>query len=213
MDSSRGCKQRTRPKHRGIRSEQRRPRNPEESEPLPEPVLWEISQCRYAAVCPLHCPATLFVSKSGFGATRPFPRASTNVGSHDASCPGEDRGARGYQDDPRALARDCRRRTHMLGSRCKETGISATYGGPSPYTAIGTVCNLASRLCAEAKDAQILVSSRIAEAVDAIARLEDLGNLDLKGLRRPVAAYNVAQNTTTADAHPHLTVVENESGA
>src|SRR2546430_13201621 len=34
----------------------------------------------------------------------------------------------------------------------------------SGYTAIGTVCNLAARLCAEAKDGQILISSRIAEA-------------------------------------------------
>jgi adenylate cyclase len=61
----------------------------------------------------------------------------------------------------------------------------------SGYTAIGTVCNLAARLCAEAKDGQILVSSRIAEAVAAVVRLEDLGNLELKGLRRPVAASNV----------------------
>jgi adenylate cyclase len=53
----------------------------------------------------------------------------------------------------------------------------------SGYTAIGTVCNLAARLCAEAKDGQILVSSRIAEAVKAVARLEDLGNLELKGLK------------------------------
>jgi adenylate cyclase len=32
----------------------------------------------------------------------------------------------------------------------------------SGYTAIGTVCNLAARLCAEAKDGQILISSRVA---------------------------------------------------
>ena len=51
----------------------------------------------------------------------------------------------------------------------------------SGYTAIGTVCNLAARLCAEAKDGQILVSSRIAEVVEAVARLEALGNLELKG--------------------------------
>jgi class 3 adenylate cyclase len=57
------------------------------------------------------------------------------------------------------------------------------------YTAMGTVCNFAARLCAEAKDGQILISSRIAEAVEAVARLEDLGNLELKGLRRPVAAF------------------------
>jgi len=77
----------------------------------------------------------------------------------------------------------------------------------SGYTAIGTVCNLAARLCAEAKDGQILVSSRIAEAVKAVARLEDLGNLELKGLRRPVAAFNVVQSTSAADARPNLTVV------
>jgi len=63
----------------------------------------------------------------------------------------------------------------------------------SGYTAIGTVCNLAARLCAEAKDGQILVSSRIAGAVEGVARLEDLGNLELKGLSRPVAAFNVTE--------------------
>jgi class 3 adenylate cyclase len=63
----------------------------------------------------------------------------------------------------------------------------------SGYTAIGTVCNLAARLCAEAKDGQILVSSRIAEAVEAVARLDDLGSLELKGLRRPVAAFDVTE--------------------
>jgi len=77
----------------------------------------------------------------------------------------------------------------------------------SGYTAIGTVCNLAARLCAEAKDGQILVSSRIAEAVEAVARLEDLGNLELRGFRRPVAAFNVVQSTSTPDARPNLTVV------
>ena len=49
----------------------------------------------------------------------------------------------------------------------------------SGYTAIGTVCNLAARLCAEAKDGQILVSSRIAGAVEAVVKFEDLGNLEL----------------------------------
>jgi class 3 adenylate cyclase len=35
-----------------------------------------------------------------------------------------------------------------------------TFSERAGYTAIGTVCNLAARLCAEAKDGQILVSSR-----------------------------------------------------
>ena len=60
--------------------------------------------------------------------------------------------------------------------------------------------NLASRLCDEAKDGQILVSSRIAEAVEAVAKLEDLGNLELRGLRRPVAVFNVVQSISAADA-------------
>ena len=83
----------------------------------------------------------------------------------------------------------------------------------SGYTAIGTVCNLAARLCAEAKDGQILVSSRVAGAVGAVARLEDLGNLELKGLHRPVAAFNVVQSINSADARPNLTVVAKGPGA
>jgi class 3 adenylate cyclase len=70
----------------------------------------------------------------------------------------------------------------------------------SGYTAIGTVCNLAARLCAEAKDGQILVSSRVAGAVETIARLDDLGNLEVKGLSRPVAAFNVTEPVSGAPA-------------
>ncbi|MGD9614110.1 MAG: GAF domain-containing protein [Alphaproteobacteria bacterium] len=60
------------------------------------------------------------------------------------------------------------------------------------YTAIGTVCNLAARLCAEAGDGQILVSRRVAAAVEDIVRLEEVGDLALKGLMQAVAVYNVA---------------------
>ena len=77
----------------------------------------------------------------------------------------------------------------------------------SGYTAIGTVCNLAARLCDEAKDGQILVSGRVAAAVGAVAKLEDLGTLELKGLSRPVAAFNVARSSGEAKARPNLTVV------
>ena len=83
----------------------------------------------------------------------------------------------------------------------------------SGYTAIGTVCNLAARLCAEAKDGQILISSHVARAVEGVATLEDLGNLELRGLRRPVAAFNVVQSTSAAAARPNLTVVARGPGA
>jgi adenylate cyclase len=60
------------------------------------------------------------------------------------------------------------------------------------YTAIGTVTNLAARLCGEARDGQILLSKRVATAVEATVTLEEIGNLALKGLSQAVAVYNVA---------------------
>src|SRR5277367_4409360 len=72
----------------------------------------------------------------------------------------------------------------------------------SGYTAIGTVCNLAARLCAEAKDRQILISGRVAAAVEAAVPLEDLDSLALKGLGRPVSAFNVSLGAS----HPALRV-------
>ena len=65
------------------------------------------------------------------------------------------------------------------------------FEGRMDYTAIGTVSNLAARLCGEAKDGQILVSRRIAAAVEPFVALEELGTLALKGLREPVAVYNL----------------------
>jgi adenylate cyclase len=59
------------------------------------------------------------------------------------------------------------------------------------YTAIGTVCNLAARLCAEARDGQILISSRVAGAVEESAILEQVADVSLKGLSQPVLVYNV----------------------
>jgi adenylate cyclase len=59
------------------------------------------------------------------------------------------------------------------------------------YTAIGTVTNLAARLCAEAKDGQILISRRVAVAVEDTAKLEEIGDVSLKGLSQAVAVFNV----------------------
>ena len=60
------------------------------------------------------------------------------------------------------------------------------------YTAIGTVTNLAARLCGEARDGQILLSKRVATAVEGSVTLEEIGSLALKGLSQAVAVYNVA---------------------
>jgi class 3 adenylate cyclase len=65
------------------------------------------------------------------------------------------------------------------------------FEGRLDYGAIGTVTNLASRLCGEAKPGQILLSQRVASGVEGIARVEPVGELTLKGFQRPVKAFNV----------------------
>jgi adenylate cyclase len=65
------------------------------------------------------------------------------------------------------------------------------------YTAIGTVTNLAARLCGEARDGQILLSKRVAAAVEGGVTLEEIGNLALKGLSQAVAVYNVVSELPT----------------
>jgi adenylate cyclase len=63
----------------------------------------------------------------------------------------------------------------------------------SGYTAIGTVCNVAARLCGDAKDGQILLSQRVAAGLDGDIALEEIGPLTLKGLSQPVVAFNVVE--------------------
>jgi class 3 adenylate cyclase/CheY-like chemotaxis protein len=65
------------------------------------------------------------------------------------------------------------------------------FEGRFDYTAIGTVVNLAARLCGEARSGQILVDRKVHAAIEALAELEAAGELTLKGLHRPVPAFNV----------------------
>ncbi|HEV8142428.1 MAG TPA: adenylate/guanylate cyclase domain-containing protein, partial [Methylomirabilota bacterium] len=65
------------------------------------------------------------------------------------------------------------------------------FEGRWDYGAIGTVTNLAARLCGEAKAGQILISSRVAAAVEGIAEAEEVGALTLRGLARPVPTLSV----------------------
>jgi adenylate cyclase len=65
------------------------------------------------------------------------------------------------------------------------------FEGRFDYAAIGTVSNVASRLCDEAKPGQILISPRVLMAVENAGTVEPVGTFELKGIRRPIAAYNV----------------------
>ena len=60
------------------------------------------------------------------------------------------------------------------------------------YSAIGTVTNLAARLCGEAAGNQILVSKRVATAVEAFVELDPEQVMRLKGFHRPVISYRVS---------------------
>jgi adenylate cyclase len=100
-----------------------------------------------------------------------------------------------------------RDRAEQLAARWRERGYElragigiaqgyATIGaigfeGRLDYGAIGTVTNLAARLCGEAQGGQILISQRVQAAVSELAQTEALGELNLKGFHRPTAVFRV----------------------
>jgi class 3 adenylate cyclase/CheY-like chemotaxis protein len=65
------------------------------------------------------------------------------------------------------------------------------FEGRWDYGAIGTVTNLAARLCAEAQGGQVLITSRVAAATEELIQAEEVGALSLRGLTRPVPTLNV----------------------
>lgn len=88
------------------------------------------------------------------------------------------------------------KRDHRLGFGVGISKGYATLGkigfeGRFDYAAIGTVTNLASRLCDEAKTGQILINQRVLGSVEKFVEVELIGELSLKGLSRPFSAFNV----------------------
>jgi class 3 adenylate cyclase/putative methionine-R-sulfoxide reductase with GAF domain len=95
-----------------------------------------------------------------------------------------------------ALTETWRRWGHDIGFGIGIAHGFATLGtigfeGRFDYAAIGTVSNVASRLCDEAKPGQILISPRVLTKVENAVKAEPVGEFALKGIRRPLAAYNV----------------------
>ena len=95
-----------------------------------------------------------------------------------------------------ALTDKWRRLGHDIGFGIGIAHGFATLGtigfeGRFDYAAIGTVSNVASRLCDEAKPGQILISPRVFMAVEDAVTVEPVGEFTLKGIRRPLLAYNV----------------------
>jgi adenylate cyclase len=65
------------------------------------------------------------------------------------------------------------------------------FEGRADYSAIGSVTNLAARLCAAAAPRQILISQRVFAATEDMLIADSLGELELRGFARPTRAYNV----------------------
>jgi adenylate cyclase len=65
------------------------------------------------------------------------------------------------------------------------------FEGRFDYGAVGTVVNLAARLCSDAKDGQILIEGKVHSAIEASTSTEEAGEVTLKGIHRPVRVFNV----------------------
>lgn len=67
------------------------------------------------------------------------------------------------------------------------------FEGRMDYGAIGNVTNLAARLCAEAKPRQVLTNQKTLSKIEHLVEVEPLEELQLKGVSRPVAAFNIVK--------------------
>ncbi|MGD9932811.1 MAG: response regulator [Dehalococcoidia bacterium] len=105
--------------------------------------------------------------------------------------------ALGMRERAAHLSAEWKRRGHALElgigvamgyATCGQVGFDGRY----EYTAIGTVINLAARLCGEAAGGQILANERLAGLVADRVGSTRVGDLVLKGLARPVPVYALA---------------------
>jgi class 3 adenylate cyclase len=86
------------------------------------------------------------------------------------------------------MAVDMRTEVTKLAADWSRRGHDLAFG---VGVANGPVCNLAARLCSEAKAGQILVSKRVHGRIEQHVVAEPLGELALKGFHRNVQAFNV----------------------
>jgi adenylate cyclase len=100
------------------------------------------------------------------------------------------------RDRVRILAEGWRRRDYDLALGIGIAQGYATLGrigfeGRFDYAAIGSVTNLAARLCDAAGRWQVLASQRVFHAAEPVAQGEHIGELALKGFSRPVQVFEI----------------------
>jgi class 3 adenylate cyclase len=101
------------------------------------------------------------------------------------------------QDAVRDLAEGWRRRGYDLGLGIGIAQDFATLGrigfeGRFDYSAIGSVTNLAARLCADARAGQVLVTDRVLAATEHVSVSEMVGDVKPKGFSRSVRVHNIS---------------------
>ena len=143
---------------------------------------------------------------------RSFSRYGATVGAFEAD------GVMAYFNDPTPIenpaqravemALDLRRPMAALVERWTRRGFDLHFGigialgyatmgmvgfeGRQDYTAIGTVVNLASRLCGDSKTGDILIDRKVKLAISPDIGIEELGPRELKGFREPVPIFRLA---------------------
>jgi adenylate cyclase len=95
-----------------------------------------------------------------------------------------------------ALSQEWRRSGYKLGCGIGIALGYATIGtigfeGRYDYGTIGSVTNLAARLCSKAVDGQILVSQKVFARIEKLIDAEPAGELTLKGFSKPVGVHAV----------------------
>jgi class 3 adenylate cyclase len=65
------------------------------------------------------------------------------------------------------------------------------FEGRWEYGAIGSVPNLAARLCGEAKPGEVLVSQRVVGTIEDLVEVASVGDVTLRGFSRPIAAFRI----------------------
>ena len=114
----------------------------------------------------------------------------------DDPAPRAVRMALAMQEEVKRLSLAWKKRGHDLSMGIGIAQGFATIGGIGfpgriDYGAIGTVTNLAARLCSEASGGEVLVTQRVMGLLEDALRTEDAGELILKGFARPVPAFRV----------------------
>ena len=100
------------------------------------------------------------------------------------------------QEDVLKLSAQWKKKGYTLGLGIGISQGYATVGaigfeGRIDYGAIGTVTNLANRLCDLAEPGHILVSQRVFAEVEHSVFADDLGEVKLHGFKRPVRAFRL----------------------